>query len=157
MSYLVLITVLLCGISKSLKKIEAIQDWALRILYNDSTNDYNQLLNKSSKASMEVKHLRKLALEIFKTLNPIWTLNTWNFFFIKLQILHIDIKANQNNTTKYGNNTTKYGNNTTKYGNKSLRSLGPHIWNFLPKQIKKETNYNKFLENFIDKWFGAKC
>ena len=57
--------------SKSLKKIEKIQEPRFRILFNDSTSDYNQLLNKSSKASMEVKHLRKLALEIFKTLNPI--------------------------------------------------------------------------------------
>ena len=53
--------------SKSLKKIEKIQDRALRILYNDSPSDNNQLLNKSSKASMEVKRLRNLALEIFKT------------------------------------------------------------------------------------------
>ena len=67
-----------------------------------------------------------------------------------------NMKVNQNNKTKYGNNTTKYGNNTTKYGNKSLRSLGPHIWNSLPKQIKEETNYNKF-KNYIDTWFGAKC
>ena len=37
--------------------------------YNDSTSDYNQLLNKSSKASMEVKRLRNLVLEIFKTMN----------------------------------------------------------------------------------------
>ena len=46
--------------------------------------------------------------------------------------------------------------NTTKYVNKSLRSLGPHIWNSLPKQIKEETNYNNF-RNYIDKWFSAKC
>ena len=57
--------------SKSLKKIEKIQEPTFRVPYNDSTSDYNQLLNKSSKASTEVKHLRKLALEIFKTLNPI--------------------------------------------------------------------------------------
>ena len=55
--------------SKSLKKIEKVQERALRILYNYSTSDYNQLLNKSSKASMEVKRLRNLALKIFKTLN----------------------------------------------------------------------------------------
>ena len=47
-------------------------------------------------------------------------------------------------------------NNTPKYDNKSLRSLGPHIWNSLPKQIKKETDYNKF-KNYIDQWFCAKC
>ena len=35
-------------------------------------------------------------------------------------------------------------NNTTKYGNKSLRSLGLHIWNSLPKQIKEGSDYIKF-------------
>ena len=69
--------------SKSLKKIEKIQERTLRILYNDSTSDYNQLLNKSSKASMEVKFLRKLALEIFKTLNNL------NPEYMK-EVLHID-------------------------------------------------------------------
>ena len=128
---------------KIIEEIEKIQERALRILYNDSTSDYNQLLNKSSKASMEVKCFRNLALEIFKTsnhLNPKYmkevlhkTTNLTHRFF--------NIKVNQNNTTKYGN--------------ESLRSLGPHIWNSLPKQIKEETNYNKF-KNYIDKWFRAK-
>ena len=46
--------------------------------------------------------------------------------------------------------------NTTKYGNNCLKSLGPHIWNSLSRQIKEETDYNKF-KNYIDKWFSAKC
>ena len=50
-----------------MKKIEKIQEQEFRMLYNDSTSGYNQLLNKFSKASIEVKRLRKL--EIFKTLN----------------------------------------------------------------------------------------
>ena len=49
-----------------------------------------------------------------------------------------------------------YQNNTTKYGNKSLRRLGPHFWNSLLKQIKEETDYNKF-KNYIDKRFSAQC
>ena len=44
--------------SKSLKKIEKIQERALRIPRDDSTSDFNQLLNKSSKASMKVRRLR---------------------------------------------------------------------------------------------------
>ena len=39
-------------------------------------------------------------------------------------------------------------NNTTKYGNKTLRNLGPHLWNSLPKQIKEESDYNNF-KNYI--------
>ena len=115
----------------------------LRILYNDSTSDYHQLLNKSSKASMEVKRLRKLALEIFKTLNNLNPEYMKEIFYKTTNLTHrpFNIKVNQNHTTKCGN--------------KSLRSLGHHIWNSLPKQIKEDTNYNKF-KNYIDKWFGAK-
>ena len=47
-------------------------------------------------------------------------------------------------------------NHKTTYGNKSLRCLGPHIWNSLPNQIKKETDYTKFKE-FINGWFAMKC
>ena len=119
------------------------QERTLRILYNGSTSDCNQLLNKSSKASMKVKRVRKLALEIFKTLNNLNPEYMKEMFYETTNLTHrpFNIKVNQNNTTKYGN--------------KSLRSLGPHIWNSLPKQIKEETDYNKF-KNYIDKWFGAK-
>ena len=51
--------------SKSLKKIEKIQERVLRVLYNDSTSD-NQLLIKSSKPSMEVKRLRNLQWKYLK-------------------------------------------------------------------------------------------
>ena len=101
--------------SKSLKKIEKIQERKLEILYNDSTSGYNQLLNKSSKASMEVKRLRNLALEIFETLNNL------NPEYLKENFY----KAT--NLTHRSFNIKVYQNNTTKYGNKSLRSLGPHI------------------------------
>ena len=123
---------------KLLKKVEKIKP------YNDSTSDYNQLLNKSSKVSMEVKRLRKLALEKLKTLNNLSPEYMKGIFYETTNLTHrpFNIKVNQNNTTKYGN--------------KSLRSLVPHIWNSLPKQIKEETNYNKF-KNYIHKWFGAKC
>ena len=130
--------------SKSLKKIDKKRDQALKILYNDSTSDYNHPLNKSSKASIKVKRLRNLALEIFKTLNHL------NPEYMK-QIFY-----KTKNLTHRPYNTKVNQNNTTKYGNKSLRSLGPHFWNSLLKQIKEETDYNKF-KYYIDKWFGAKC
>ena len=129
---------------KILKKVEKIQERTLRKPYNDSTSDYNQLLNKSSKVSMEVKRLRKLALEKLKTVNNLSPEYMKEIFYKTTNLTHrtFNIKVNQNNTTKYVN--------------KSVRSLGPHIWNSLPKQIKEETNYNKF-KNYIHKWFGAKC
>ena len=86
---------------------------------------------------MEAKRLRNLALEIFKILNHL-NPEYMKEFFYTTNLTHrpFNVKVNQHNTTKYGN--------------KSLRSLGPHIWNSLPKQVKEETDYNKF-KNYIDK------
>ena len=63
----------------------------------------------------------------------------WHFCSSKHRPL--DIKISQSNTTKFGI---------------FFRILGPHIWNSLPKDIKEETNYEKF-KDFINEWFGLKC
>ena len=54
----------------------------------------------------------------------------------------LDINFNQNNTAKYRNN--------------SLRSLGSHVWNYLPSKIKEEKEYEKF-KNYMNDWLGLKC
>ena len=46
--------------------------------------------------------------------------------------------------------------NTVQLGDKSIRSLGPHIWNGLPEEIKNETSYDKFKE-YSNTWYGPKC
>ena len=54
---------------KSINKIENIQKRALMLLLNDYSSDYETLLKKTNKCTMEVKSLRLLALEIFKAFN----------------------------------------------------------------------------------------
>ena len=53
----------------SLKKIEGLQKRALRFLYKSYNTSYEDLLLKSGFSSMNVKRLRALCIEIFKTLN----------------------------------------------------------------------------------------
>ena len=93
---------------------------------------------------MEVKLLKILALEVFKTLNNMNPAYMKEIFYKTAFTMRrpLNLEVNENHTTKYGN--------------KSLRCLGPHIWNSLPNQIKKETDYTKFKE-FINDWFGMKC
>ena len=93
---------------------------------------------------MEIKRLRCLALEIFKTMNNLNPFYMKKIFSKTTNLTHwpLDINFNQNNTTKYRNN--------------SLWSLGQHIWNSLPSEIKEETEYEKF-KNYMDDWFGLKC
>ena len=85
---------------------------------------------------MEIKVLRCLAPEIFKTANnlhpyyiPISSKTT------NLRHRRLDMNFNQNNNTKYRNN--------------SLWSLGPHIWSSLPSEIKVETEFEKF-KNYLN-------
>ena len=53
----------------SLKKIENLQKRALRFLYKSYNTSYEDLLLKSGFSPMNVKRLRTLCIEIFKTLN----------------------------------------------------------------------------------------
>ena len=54
---------------KGIKKVEKVQERSLKFILNDYDKTYFQLLDISKKPSMEVKRLRILITEIFKTLN----------------------------------------------------------------------------------------
>ena len=108
--------------------MESIQKRALQLLYNDYTSTYDSLLAKANKPSMELKHYRILALEIFKTLNVL------NPTYIQ------DLLYLRSSSAGRPNNIAVVKTNTNTYGTKSLRSLGPQIWNSLPDYIKAETS-----------------
>ena len=93
---------------------------------------------------MEVKRLRILALDVFKTINNM------NPEYMK-EIFHKTAL-----TKRRPLNLGVTENHTTKYGKKSLRCLGPRIWKSLPNQIKNKTDYTKFKE-FVNDWFGMRC
>ena len=104
----------------SVRKIEQIQTRALRILYIDFDSDYKTLLDKSGKCTMEVKRLRTLGLEIFKTLDNL------DPAFMK-EIFH------RTNYLTHGRNNIQVNvTKTAQYGDKGFRTLGPHIQNSLP-------------------------
>ena len=79
---------------------------------------------------MKVRRLRTLAIETFKTLNDL------NPAFMKNLLAKQEVSQRRKNKLEIPNR------NTVKYGDKSIRSLGPHIWNGLPEEIKNET-YDK--------------
>ena len=129
---------------KSINKVENIQKRALRFLLNDYSSDYETLLKKSNKSTMEVKRLRVLALEIFKAFNE----NSPSF-------IKDYFEKNENSTSRKYDLKIPMRNSVT-FGDNSLRCLAPRVWNSLPKEIKTETSYLKFKEE-INKWFGPEC
>ena len=105
---------------KSSQKTEKIQLRCLRIISNDYFSDYQTLLKLSQKPSVEIKRLRKLALEIFKTKKVL------NLSFIK------SIFSAKLNARVRPNDILVKTCKSVTFGDKSLATLGPKIWNDLP-------------------------
>ena len=129
---------------ESIRKIEKIQKRCLRIVLDDYNSDYDVLLRKSGKVTMEIKRLRVLAIRIFKTVNNLNPNYMKDIFTPKLhpKVRPTDILVKQHNTITYGT--------------KSLKTLDPKVWDQLPEDIKPETSYTKFKE-YINNCFGPKC
>ena len=93
----------------SLNKIENIKKGALIFLLNDYESDYKTLLKKCHKCTMEVRRLRTLALENFKTLN------------------NLNLFAKREVSKRSKNNLEIANRKTVIFGDKNIRSLGPYI------------------------------
>ena len=126
------------------QKQENIQKRALRFLYDDDESTYEELLHKAKKPTIEIRKLRTLATEIFKTINnlnppymkEIFTQNTIR----NTERKRLLVKAT----------------NTKRYGTDSLKHLGPKIWNCLPQDIKDSSSLFIFKSK-INTWSGPSC
>ena len=72
---------------KSQNKKEKIHEISLRLLSNDYSSGYAELLEKDKSVSMETKRLCRVVYEIFKTLNNL------NTVFMK-DVLHYSSNVN---------------------------------------------------------------
>ena len=128
---------------KSTSKTEKIQERCLKLLYNNTTETYDDLLVKMSQSSMEIKPLRTLATETFKALNGI------NPNYMK-GIFNL---SPHETCEKY--DLFVHSRDTTMFGNYSLRVLGPHMWNPLIEEIKQLSSLNAF-KNYTQSSCGQK-
>ena len=91
-------------------------------------------LKNCNKCTMEVRRLK---------------LNDLNPAFMKNLFAKREISKRRKNKVEIRNR------NTVKYGDKSIRSLGPHIWNGFPRELKNENCYDKFKE-YSNTWYWPK-
>ncbi len=131
--------------SESMRKLERIQERALQFLLDDYDSDSDQLLAKLNKPTLEIRRLRLLATEIFKTINNL------NAPYMKEVF-----KLNTRRAETGPNKLLVQSQNSKKYGSYTLRSLGPKIWNKLPTNIKNSKNLSIF-KSLIKTWSGPKC
>ena len=118
-----------CGKAAN-KELNRSHKRALRILRNDYSSPFEELLQKSNECIIHIKNLKRLMLEVYKCLkneNPSFM---WNMF--------------QEKSIQYNIRSKKLfmlpQTNTIKYGNDSIVMRGSILWNYLPNDIKRQTS-----------------
>ena len=102
---------------KSLNKIVSLHKRALRFLLHNYENSYEELLEKSGKCNMNLRQIRFLYIEIYKTTNSLNPDLMKNIF-----------EMNANNRIvreKYKLNLNIPRTNQVTFGTNSLKSYGP--------------------------------
>ena len=133
--------------AKSLNKVESLQKRALRFLYDNYDSSYESIL-KIGKSTMNVNRLKSLCIEIFKTLNNINPAFMNEIFELR--------KTNRAVRNQYKLNLEVPIINQVTFGAKSIRYLGPKIWNSLPFHIKSSESLTTF-KRIIKNWDMVSC
>ena len=129
--------------AKSLSKVESLQKRPLRFLYDSYDSSYESLLKLAGKSTMNVTRLRILCIEIFKTLNNINPVFMNEIFELR--------KTKRAVRNQYKFNLEVPIINQVTFGDKSIRYLGPKIWNSLPFHIKSSESLTTF-KRIIKNW-----
>ena len=101
-------------------------------------------MHVANKPSIEIKRLRQLSIEIFKT---IYNLNP--SYMKEIFILNTQRGSESKNLYVQSHRAKNYGEN-------SLKTLGPKIWNSLPDHFKVSRSLDSFKE-LINTWTGTLC
>jgi hypothetical protein len=128
-------------------KIERILRRSLRLAMTDYSSSYEDLLVKAGMCTLEVGRQRTLLVEIFKAHH----FQDGPQFISKLFI------TNRNPyCTRQATNLEIPRGKTTRFGSRSIRSLGPKLWNALPASTKQADSLQLFKTQ-ISGWQGIPC
>ena len=133
-------TWIFCG-EINAKKLEKLQERALRIVYKDITSSYESLLEKGNFLPLSIYRLKFLAIEVYKCIHGLNPSYLNELFEIK------SVKYNLRDNTILKQD--KF--NTVKFGFKSFQYYGSKLWNHLPNDIKDSSDLYVFT-NKLTKW-----
>ena len=134
-----------CGSTNTLK-LEKIQERGLRFVYQDYESEYEILCTKAGLTNLHLDRIRKIALEVYKSLNKLSPQYLHDLFQVKEQAVHL---------RKYKPVTVPKVRTTT-FGLQSIRFEGANIWKALPNETKKLTSLKEFSTQ-LKAWKGYTC
>jgi hypothetical protein len=128
------------------KKLDKLQERALRFVFDDYSSDYNVLLKNAKKTNIFKTHLNRTAEQVFKVMQDKAKPMTSTFFNT----------PNSTYTLRKESRTALPKFNTIKYGKHSFKYMGAYIWNSLPIEIQNSNCTDDFKHKLIS-WPGVKC
>ena len=131
---------------KNLKKLEKIQYRALKFVFNDFQNSYEDLLVKSKNLSVSVYIMHCIVTEVFKCLNELAPVYLQDMF-VRHQTRYV---------TRNEDKLLQRRFKTEKYGYYSFSYLGAKLWNRMPPHIKNAVNLYDF-KNQLKSWDDCSC
>ncbi len=132
-----------------MKWIENVQKRALRIVYNDRTSDYSELLNRTKICTIKTRWKRQLVTEVYKAMNNLTPSYISDMF--KENTLSYNLRSSQIITQPKFNSQT--------HGYHSLRNEGTRLWATLPNSCNEAKDINTFkrmIVNYIN-WLLLMC
>ena len=129
------------------KKINHIHERALRLVYQDYTSTFEQLLKKDGSLTFHHRNIHHVAIEMFKVKHDLSPPFMKEIFTPK-----VNEKGTRSGDTFERPNVT-----SVKKGDRSLRSFGPIVWNeMLPSKLKECNSLSEF-KNSIKSWTPDSC
>ena len=106
------------------KKIERVQERALRIVFNNNTDTYNELLSQAKLPSLLNRRLQDILVLMYKVKNSLVP-NYINNLFYSHNKMH-NLRNQEFPIPRF---------NTCRYGKHSIRNLWPHIMEYIQVRI----------------------
>ena len=129
------------------RRINRLHERALRLVYNDQTSSFEELLKEDKSCTIHQRNIQTLALEIYKTknnLNPKFMKD----IFVEKRDIGYELR---------GNSELEAMNiRTVHRGEDTLRYLGCKIWKLVPESIKQCTSMKQFKKR-IREWVPRDC
>ena len=128
-------------------KINRLHERALRIVYEDFSSSFEELLKRDKSCTIHQRNIQTLAIEIFKTINNLNS-NIMKDIFIE--------KKKTGYMLRSIDDLDSMNIRTVHWGEDTLRYLGCKVWKIVPENIKKSTSVEQFKKK-IRQWVPNDC
>ena len=136
----------MCHSRKINTQINKLHERALRLVYNDKSSSFRELLERDNSVTIHERNIQVLLTEIFKVKSRAAPEIMTRIFKFK----------DHSYDSRKNNCLERRIIKSSKYGNEIVSNLGAKLWDILPENIKKAESLQEF-KNKIKYWTPLNC